>query len=53
MKTTLHQPKGSMCAACIHSGRDCSHLSFKDMPKLTSPQWPVVIVRCTEFVRNP
>lgn len=51
---TFHQPKGSMCANCIHKLADCSHLDFSKM-------WPIekvknketsattMIVRCKGF----
>lgn len=45
-----YQPKGSMCAACLHKHQDCSHLPFdKMMPISKSTDLGCVIVRCTEF----
>lgn len=55
----IYHPKGSMCAACVHAQRDCSHLPFDTMPvieryMLTGYKHgiPGVVVRCTEFVRK-
>lgn len=50
MKKT-HQPKGSMCAACAHSGRDCSILAFDKMPVIERYA-DTTIVRCVEFSRK-
>lgn len=46
-----HQPKGGMCATCVHARRNCSHLPFSTMPPL-SRDGQTVIVRCTEFQRR-
>lgn len=43
-----HYPKGSMCMACRHAIKDCSHLPFPTMPALSKCKHKV-IVRCTEF----
>lgn len=46
-----HIPKGGMCRTCIHRGRDCSNLPFKDM-RVISKCKDVSIVRCTEYQRE-
>ena len=46
-----HQPKGGMCATCVHAHHNCSHLPFNTMPALTQDA-QIVIVRCTEFQRR-
>ncbi|MFJ4542979.1 hypothetical protein ACIP1X_05165 [Pseudomonas sp. NPDC088885] len=46
-----HQPKGGMCATCVHAHRDCSHLAFSTMPRLSN-DGQTVIVRCTDFQRR-
>ena len=45
---TPYIPKGSMCIACIHRSRDCSHLRFHAMQPVEK-QGNVIIVRCTDF----
>ena len=49
-----HQPKGDMCAACKKLHDDCSKLDFKRMPSISRKRRDdgVVIVKCTEFVKN-
>lgn len=49
MQLTRFQPKGGMCAACKHKHEDCSDLPFTTMPKLSTADDGVVIVRCTWF----
>lgn len=46
-----YQPKGGMCATCVHAYRDCSHLLFSTMPPLSRDN-QTVIVRCTDFQRR-
>ena len=47
-----YQPKGGMCATCIHQLRDCSHLPFHTMKPISkSTDLGYVIVRCTDFVK--
>jgi len=45
-----YQPKGGMCATCVHRSRKCHHLPFDEMP-IIGTQPNVRIVRCTEFKR--
>ena len=45
-----YQPKGSMCATCKFSEKDCSNLDFKSMQKLGKGDADgVVIVKCWHF----
>jgi len=54
-----YQPKGGMCAACIHKDRNCSHLNFEYMRPIlkvfevqTKTGIEIVkIVKCDEFKR--
>ncbi len=39
------QPKGSMCANCVHKLRKCDHLDFNSMLPIEKPN----IVKCVEF----
>ncbi len=50
--TIQHQPKGGLCAACIHRTRDCSFLRFDTMPVIEADGL-TRIVRCTDFQRRP
>lgn len=51
--TTTYQPKGGMCAACVHIYLDCSLLDFKSMPRISGPdERGAVIVKCTAFYRD-
>jgi hypothetical protein len=45
----VHQPKGSMCAVCKFSSRDCSKLPFNEMPVLKTYSDGTKAVKCTEF----
>jgi len=45
------QPKGGMCATCVHAHRNCSRLPFSTMPTLAR-DGQTLIVRCTEFRRR-
>jgi hypothetical protein len=45
-----HQPKGGMCAACVHAPRKCNHLPFNKMPPIKHDA-ETIIVRCTDFKR--
>ena len=45
-------PKGSMCASCQHKHRDCSHLPFRDMPRLSEYLRMYVVVKCTDYKRE-
>ena len=48
-----YQPKGGMCGICVDREADCSHLPFKDMPKISKGDSDgVVIVRCDHFKRG-
>ena len=49
-----HQPKGGMCAVCIHMKEDCSHLPFKTMPSISRKpsEDGIIIVKCTSFERK-
>ena len=49
-----HQPKGGMCAICIHMKEDCSNLPFKTMPSISRKpsQDGIIIVKCTSFERK-
>lgn len=48
-----HQPKGSMCMACVKQRNDCSTLDFTTMPVLMRLPAELggaqVVVRCTQF----
>lgn len=46
-----YQPKGGMCAACIHAPRKCDHLPFNKMPPIKRDA-ETIIVRCTDFQRS-
>ena len=46
-----HQPKGGMCAVCVHVHRNCSQLPFSSMPALARDA-QTVIVRYTNFQRR-
>jgi hypothetical protein len=49
---TTYQPKGRMCASCVHFFRNCSHLKFAEMPVIeTDKKTGVKIVKCTEYER--
>ncbi len=43
-------PKGSMCVACKHRGKNCSHLPFHTMSVLKS-KGNLHQVKCSEFER--
>lgn len=45
----IHQPKGSMCAVCKFSNRDCSKLPFNEMPILKTYSNGTKTVKCTRF----
>lgn len=50
-----YQPKGGMCASCMHSSRDCSTLPFKQYPVIERYALKgnsINIVKCGEFKRN-
>ena len=47
-KIRTHQPKGSMCASCVDSGKDCSGLHFEQMRTIERDERTGVrIVKCT------
>lgn len=47
-----YQPKGSMCAACQHRGKNCAHPPFHEMPVMNRLQDGTAVVKCSEFVRR-
>ena len=47
-----HQPKGGMCAVCVHKKEDCSHLSFKTMKPIKTYPDGTIIVKCTSFIKD-
>lgn len=48
----MSQPKGSMCASCKHSARDCSSLPFSYMRPVKRYPDGTVSVICTGFERK-
>lgn len=50
-RTRTHQPKGGMCASCVHQSRKCDHLSFESMPVIAN-LGTTKIVKCTEYLRG-
>ncbi|MGL5280708.1 MAG: hypothetical protein ACRC8W_03005 [Plesiomonas shigelloides] len=46
-----YQPKGGMCAKCIHKHEDCSKLDFSKMKQIQRSS-NSVIVKCVNFERN-
>lgn len=46
-----YQPKGGMCAKCIHKHDDCSKLDFSKMKQIQRDS-DSVIVKCVNFDRN-
>lgn len=48
----IYQPKGGMCAACIHAARDCTHLDFAQMPVIGKWRGVALIVKCREFQKR-
>lgn len=50
MKTT-YQPKGGMCAKCIHQHEDCSKLDFSKMKQIHRTL-NAVIVKCDKHQRQ-
>lgn len=47
----MHHPKGSMCTACAHRDRDCTHLDFQAMSVIERYGLTFAVVRCTDFTR--
>ena len=49
-----HQPKGGMCAICIHKKEDCLHLPFKTMPSISRKpsEDGIIIAKCTLFEKD-
>jgi len=45
------QPKGGMCSACEHLGKDCSWRDFDAMPVLENRDG-VRVVKCTGFSQS-
>lgn len=43
------QPKGSMCAACKNSARNCSALPFEQMQVIKTYADDTKAVKCTQF----
>ena len=52
-KMKMHRPKGSMCIQCIRKSDNCSALDFKHMPVIGKDRDGTVIVRCTEYDKDP
>jgi len=51
----IYQPKGSMCAICVHKNSKCSHLDFSKMKVIETLELhgdSLKVVRCTEFKRE-
>lgn len=45
-----YQPKGGMCATCVHKLEDCTHLHFEAMQKIGKGDADgTVIVKCMQF----
>jgi hypothetical protein len=42
-------PKGSMCGACLHRERDCSHLPFTAYPVIKVYRDGTKAVKCAGF----
>lgn len=47
----IYQPKGGMCAKCIHKHEDCSKLDFSKMKQIQRTL-NAVIVKCDKFNRQ-
>ncbi len=52
-KRKMHRPRGSMCTNCVHRSRNCSGFDFKHMPAIGKDRDGTVIVRCTEYAKDP
>lgn len=48
----MHQPKGSMCASCNHSARDCSSLMFDKMRTAKQYNDGTKAVICDQYERK-
>lgn len=48
----MNIPKGSMCIACKHLWKDCSHMKFKDMQPIKKHADGYVEVKCLNFERG-
>ncbi len=52
-----YQPKGSMCAVCVHKESDCSNLDFEVMrpimEEFKSKTNTMRVVKCEHFFKEP
>ncbi|CTQ75951.1 hypothetical protein LAX5112_04421 [Roseibium alexandrii] len=48
----MHQPKGGLCANCIHSVRICSHLDFTSMPVIKTYDDGTKAVKCSDYSKR-
>lgn len=50
-----YQPKGGMCATCVHSSKDCSKLPFhtyRVLEYLEEGDYEIRQVKCKKFQRR-
>lgn len=48
-----HRPKGTMCIACdSFNKKDCHLLDFTNMRQIGKDKDGVIVVRCSEFIRE-